>query len=140
MLKNSGLIFIAIDDYEIHNVRHIADKIFGEENRLGTCVILHNPGGRQDDKFFPTAHEYMLVYSKNKNEAKINTLDISQDKISQFKLEDNFGKYKLRGFRRSGNNSRKEDGEGLYYSVFYNESTNEISLEKSKRIYRNITC
>jgi adenine-specific DNA-methyltransferase len=130
LLKDTGIIICAIDDYEAHNLRHLMDKIFGEENKLGICVVVHNPGGRQDDKYFPTAHEYMLVYAKKITDAQIGRLVLSQDKIEQFKNEDVFGRYKLRGFRRSGSNSRREDRPNLYYPIYYNEKTKKLSTSK----------
>jgi adenine-specific DNA-methyltransferase len=130
LLKDAGIIICAIDDYEVHNLRHLMDKIFGEDNRLGTCVVVHNPGGRQDDKYFPTAHEYMLVYAKRITNAQIGRLVLSQDKIEQFKNEDAFGRFKLRGFRRSGANSRREDRPNLYYPIYYNVKTKQLTVLK----------
>ena len=31
LLKDDGVIFISIDDNEVHNLRKICDEIFGEE-------------------------------------------------------------------------------------------------------------
>lgn len=130
-LKNAGIYAVAIDDYETHNIRYILDSLFGEENRLGTNVIIHNPGGRQDDRFFPTSHEYMYAYSNNKEECYIDRLEISEEKKKEYKHLDNYGKYKLREYRRSGSNSRRVDGPGLWYSIFYNPDTADIKLESA---------
>jgi len=72
LLSDGGIILFTIDDYEIHTSRLIFDSIFGESNRLGTITIVHNPGGRSDDKFIATSHEYMLFYSNNSDIATIN--------------------------------------------------------------------
>lgn len=130
LLKDDGLFVTAIDHYELFYLGVLADEIFGRDNRMGVIAAVHNPGGRQDDKFFPTAHENILFYSKNINNSEIYTLGLFEEKLKQFKLTDNYGKYKLRGFRRSGNNSNREDGPGLYYPVYYNPKTKSISLEK----------
>ncbi|GAB4458387.1 MAG: hypothetical protein Fur0028_12510 [Bacteroidales bacterium] len=132
LLKETGIIICAIDDYEVAGLKLLLDSIFGEQNRLGTCIVVHNPGGRQDEKFFPTAHEYMLVYAKNKTLANIGTLELSDDKIQQYKQSDELGSYKLRGFRRSGSNSRREDRPNLYYPIYVNEKTSEMSVKKFK--------
>ena len=50
LLRTSGIIIVAIDDYEMHTLRLLMDEIFGENNRLGTIVVVHNPRGRNDDK------------------------------------------------------------------------------------------
>lgn len=132
LLKETGIIICAIDDYEVAGLKLLLDSIFGEQNRLGTCIVVHNPGGRQDEKFFPTAHEYMLVYAKNKTLANIGTLELSDDKIQQYKQSDELGSYKLRGYRRSGSNSRREDRPNLYYPIYVNEKTSEMSVKKFK--------
>ena len=130
LLLDDGIIAISIDHYELLYLGVLADEIFGKENRMGIIAAVHNPGGRQDDKFFPTAHENILFYAKNKDDAQLFRLGFSQDKLNQFKQEDKYGKYKLRGFRRSGNNSNKEDGPGLYYPIYYEPKRNLISLSK----------
>lgn len=74
MLKRDGLFVVAIDHYELFYLGVLCDEIFGRENRMGVISVVHNPGGRQDDIFFPTAHENMLFYAKDITCAKLNTL------------------------------------------------------------------
>jgi adenine-specific DNA-methyltransferase len=40
LLSPKGILICAIDDYEVHNVRHLLDEVFGQENRLGTIVVV----------------------------------------------------------------------------------------------------
>jgi adenine-specific DNA-methyltransferase len=68
LLKDDGVIFISIDDNEVSSLRKLCDEVFGEANYLGTISNTNNPKGRSDDKFIATAHEYLLVYSKNINQ------------------------------------------------------------------------
>jgi adenine-specific DNA-methyltransferase len=65
LLADDGIIVVAIDDYEYHTLRALMDELYDENRRLGTIVVVHNPRGRNDDKFFATMHEYMLVYGRN---------------------------------------------------------------------------
>lgn len=130
LLSEDGIFICAIDDYECHNVRHIMDDVFGEDNRLGTIAVVHNPGGRQDDKYFATAHEYMMVYSKNKLLTNIGRLEISEKKIAQYKQEDKFGKYKLRDYRRSGANSKPSERPNLWYPIYVHPKKLDIQVEK----------
>jgi len=130
MLSTDGIFVTAIDHYELFYLGVLCDEVFGRENRMGVISVVHNPGGRQDDAFFPTAHENMLFYAKDISSAKLLTLGSSNEKISQYVLSDRYGNYKLRGFRRSGNNSRREQRPELYYPIYYNPQTNHISLEK----------
>lgn len=128
LLSKDGIIVCAIDHYELFYLGVLMDEIFGIENQMGVCAVVHNPGGRQDEKFFPTAHENMLVYAKDINLVSINNLPKSEDKLKEFKFTDKYGNYKLRGFRRSGNNSLRTERPALYYEVYIDPSTNRISL------------
>ncbi|PIW97125.1 site-specific DNA-methyltransferase, partial [Candidatus Kaiserbacteria bacterium CG_4_8_14_3_um_filter_38_9] len=38
LLKDDGVIFISIDDNEIHNLRKICDEIFGESNFIANFL------------------------------------------------------------------------------------------------------
>jgi adenine-specific DNA-methyltransferase len=130
LLSDKGIIIVAIDDYETHSVRFLLDDIFGEENRLSTCVVIHNPGGRQDDRFFATAHEYMLVYALRKQAAKIGYLEMTEEKARQYNQQDEFGKYKLRSLLRTGANSRPVDRPNLNYPIYVNPDNLDITIEK----------
>ena len=129
LLTPDGLILCAIDHYELFYLGVLMDEIFGEENQMGVLSVVHNPGGRQDEKFFPTAHESLLVYAKNIENVSINNLPPSDEKLKEYKLQDSFGKYKLRGFRRSGNNSLRTERPALWYEIFIDPERNIISLE-----------
>lgn len=135
LLSEDGILVVAIDHYELFYLGVLADEIFTRDNRMGVIAVVHNPGGRQDDYFFPTAHENMLFYAKNISQVKLNTLGVSQEKLSEYKFIDKFGKYKLRGLRRSGNNSLRTDRPGLYYSIYYNPKENIFSLKKESKDY-----
>lgn len=130
LLSEGGILAVAIDDYEMQNVRLILDDIFGEDNRLSTCVVLHNPGGRQDDKFFATAHEYCLYYTNNKQKSVIHRLALTDAKRAQFKNTDEYGAYKLRSFIRTGAHSRPNERPGLHYPIFIDTASKELFVEK----------
>lgn len=129
LLSPTGIIICAVDDYEMQNMRHILDDLFLDNNRLGSVVVIHNPGGRQDDKFIATAHEYMLIYARNKQMAQVKHLGIPEKKMEEYVYEDKFGKYKLRDFRRSGSNSRRQDRPGLWYPIYVDPERFELDIE-----------
>ena len=83
LLKQDGVIFISIDDNEIHNLRMMMNEVFGEEN-----VEQYVWDVREDGTMPKTAkntvrkeHEYILAGFKN-NEA------MSLNKYSSFKYAD----------------------------------------------------
>src|SRR5690349_9144945 len=50
LLNEDGVIFISIDDNEIHNLRQLMNEVFGEENFIGCFIIQSNPRGSQSSK------------------------------------------------------------------------------------------
>lgn len=63
LLRQDGVIFVSIDDNEVHNLRLIMNEIFGEENFVAQLVW--EKGRKNDAKLISTGHEYMLLYAKS---------------------------------------------------------------------------
>lgn len=68
LLKDEGVIFISIDDHEIHNLRMLMNEIFGEENFIAELVW--EKTRKNDAKLFSIGHEYMLVYARSLSRLK----------------------------------------------------------------------
>lgn len=63
LLRDDGVIFVSIDDNEVHNLRKLMDEIFGEENFIAQLVW---SGGRKNDsRFISISHEYVVCYVKS---------------------------------------------------------------------------
>lgn len=64
LLKPTGVIMISIDDNEVHHLRVLCDRIFGEQNFIAQLVW---DGGtvKNNAKYISTTHEYVLIYAKN---------------------------------------------------------------------------
>lgn len=131
LLQDNGVLIAAIDDYEMHTLRFLLDEILGDENRLGTVVVVHNPRGRNDDKYFATMHEYLLVYAKNKELVKLKNFEFTAEDLKQFNKEDDISTYSETPFTRTGNNSNKHERPNLFYSIYYDPKTNSLSLKPS---------
>ena len=65
LLSNDGAIFISIDDNEQANLKLICDEIFGGSNFITSAVWQKSKKG--DAKLISVTHEYIVVYTKNKN-------------------------------------------------------------------------
>lgn len=67
LLREDGVIFISIDDNEMHNLRRLMDEIFGEENLLSIHHLQVRYGNKSlnERKDFQELCEYVLIYSKN---------------------------------------------------------------------------
>lgn len=65
LLREDGVIFVSIDDNEIHNLRTIMDEIFGGENFVATAIWEKADSPRNSARQFSEDHDFILVYSKN---------------------------------------------------------------------------
>ena len=120
-LSQFGILSIAIDDIEFNKLKFILEQNFGDSNELGNIVVIQNPGGRHDDKFIATTHEYSLFFAKNSLKSKINLLPLEDSDIKSFNKSDNLGMYRTREFRRSGNNSTRNVRPKIYFPIFYKD-------------------
>jgi len=64
LLTEDGVIFISIDDNEVHNLRKICDEIFGEGNFIGSLIRKVMEGGKSDSAGIAIEQEYCLCYGK----------------------------------------------------------------------------
>jgi adenine-specific DNA-methyltransferase len=104
LLKDDGVIFISIDDNELHNMRKICDEVFGEENFFGmiTWINRTKPKNMGGAKYTLQSNmEYIFVYGK-----------ISMDKFSfnlpvtseiSYPLNDQKGNYRLKEVQQRKN-------------------------------------
>ncbi|MBX7252887.1 MAG: site-specific DNA-methyltransferase [Candidatus Promineofilum sp.] len=67
LLREEGVIFVSIDDKEVHNLRHLLNEVFGEENFLAHIIWQHSVQGKNDVKGFSLHHNHLLVFSKSSN-------------------------------------------------------------------------
>jgi len=64
LLRDDGVIFVHIDDNEVHNLRLIMNEIFGEENFLAN-FIWRTDGNFDNQAKIKNCHEYIFAYCKN---------------------------------------------------------------------------
>ena len=65
LLREDGVIFISIDDNEVHHLRKVMDEVFGEENFVNQFMWLHGKGKK--DRWSRTMQQYILCYAKEKD-------------------------------------------------------------------------
>lgn len=89
LLSERGVIFISIDDNEQANLKFLMDSIFGEDNFISNIVWENKEGGgKSDSKFFRNKHEYIMVYSRNINNATINGVPVGNE--DRYNLQDEY--------------------------------------------------
>lgn len=65
LLREDGIIFVSIDDNEVHNLRLLMTEIFGEENFIEEIIWKNKYNAGALTKGFSNIHEYILAFSKN---------------------------------------------------------------------------
>ena len=91
LLKEDGIIFISIDDNEVAQLRLLMDEIFGEENFVEN-VVWKKRSGPPNDKVIASVHEYILVYSKSKQNVGLFRKTRNKQQLSRYKNPDNHSK------------------------------------------------
>lgn len=65
LLRDDGVIFVSIDDNEVHNLRLLMNEIFGEENFIASLVWEKRFTRSNNSKTFASLTEDILVYRKS---------------------------------------------------------------------------
>jgi len=118
LMREDGIFALSIDDVELYYIGALLDEIFKRENKIGVVCIRHHPRGRTQSNFLSTVHEYCLFYAKNINYVKENFCFESEDKEE------------IISFIRSREDATPETRPNLYYPIYFNPNSKEISLER----------
>ena len=122
VLKQSGIIFISVDENEMAKLRLLMDDIFGENNFVGTFIWRKKEGGGQTDTYFVTEHEYLVVYARSKEfQWKDEIVSVNEGK---FNKEDERGKFSAVKLAKWGSGARREDRPKMYFSIKSPDNTN----------------
>ena len=65
LLSDDGIIFISIDDNEVHHLRMLMDEILGRENFLADIIWQHRYGRSNNAKLFSNQREHVIVYRRS---------------------------------------------------------------------------
>jgi adenine-specific DNA-methyltransferase len=111
LLCDSGVAFVQIDDNEHAYLKVIMDEIFGRKNFISTIVWQKKYAVKSDSEFISDSHEYILVFAKNREFAKMNRFPRTDEQDARYKNLDN----DPRGLWTSGPLQRNEARE---YAIF----------------------
>ncbi len=137
MLSESGVIFISIDDGGQAHLKLILDEIFGTENFIANLPTIMNLKGNNDEFAFAGAHEYTIVYAKNKTKSVFYEFPIDPDVMLQDWEEDEIGYFKKGApMRATGSEDKREDRAEMFYPFLIQDDTvTTITEEEFLRIY-----
>lgn len=95
LLSNDGVIFISIDDNEVHHLRKICDEVFGASNFVGQFTRVTKKGGKSSESIAKN-HDFIVVYAKQLENADL--IGVLHDDEGYSLKDDHFntrGYYKL---------------------------------------------
>lgn len=94
LLKDSGIIFISIDDNEQANLKTLCDEIFGEENIIQT-IVWRRSDNQPNIGVSARVKDYIYVYAKNFSKVEYGRLPLSDSAIKEYRYEDDYaGKFR----------------------------------------------
>ena len=88
LLRNDGVIFISIDDGEVHNLRKAANEVFGEQNFVANIIWEKKYAPSNDARWFSDNHDHILLYARNKDDWKPRALPRSEKQNRRYTNRD----------------------------------------------------
>lgn len=101
LLKPTGVMVIAIDDYEMHRLRMLLDDLPFSSEVLGVVPIKNNPAGRTTVRAFAVAHEYAVFIARS-SAARISRIERTPEQIARYREWDEIGFFEWTNFRKHG--------------------------------------
>lgn len=131
LLSDEGVLFVQCDDNEQAYLKVLLDEVFGRNNFINNLSVVMNLKGNQDEFGFAGTHEYILVYAKSKENAKLYNLNVDDpDELESWKSDD-IGMYKVgANLKATGVNAPRDKRPNLFYPIYLNNDK-EISLEEN---------
>lgn len=153
LLREDGVIFISIDDNEQAQLKMLCDEVFGKGNFVGNIIWKRKRGRDNSAKWLSKSHEYLLMYSKEKDDFTVNYLELDDNTRKAYKNPDNDdrGNYRMLACWARGSQSGVlydfTTKNGLYFSermwLFSKENLTQMDLDnrliiRGDNIYRKL--
>jgi len=127
-LREDGVLFFQIDDNEQAYAKVICDETFGRSNFITTILWQKIHSIKNDAKYLSENHDFILLYSKNKEQVKFNLLQRTEKMNSRYQNPDN----DPRGAWQSGDLVASEERTNGYYDVVSPISNKVFNVPKGK--------
>jgi adenine-specific DNA-methyltransferase len=132
LLTEEGVIFISIDDNEVHNLRKMCDEVFGDGNFVACLPTIMNLKGNNDQFGFAGTHEFTIVYCKKRDSVEdLNGIPLDENDYTEYSEKDAIGSYKQGAtLMRTGEAGYREKRPKGYYPIYVNENLTRLSVER----------
>ena len=115
LLREDGVIFVSIDDHEVHNLRLLMNEVFGEESHIGTLVWQSKKGGGSDTGAAVVDHEYVVCYGRSAAPGTLSRILIDAEPLDR---SDEKGPYRRgRELNKWGSGSSREDRPTMFFPI-----------------------
>jgi len=129
LLAEDGVIFISIDDNEVHHLRMLMNEIFGSDNSIAQIVVQTNPRGRSLQQHVARTHEYVLMYAKDIMTVEVYKIPKTEKSLSEYNKQDDDGSYRLLRLRNTGVQFfNRETRPNLFFPIYVDPRTGDTSL------------
>lgn len=89
LLSEDGSLWITIDDNEAHYLKVLCDEVFGRRNFVSNVVWQKKYSKQNDAKWLSISHDHILLYAKNKETWRPNSVERTEDQLKGYKNIDN---------------------------------------------------
>lgn len=89
LLRDDGVIFVSIDENEIHNLRKIMDEIFGEANFISQAGWQKVYSPKNQARYLSNDYEFVLIYAKDILNFEVGLLPRTEEMDKRYKNPDN---------------------------------------------------
>ena len=89
LLRQDGVIFVSIDDNELHHLGLLMSRVFGETNFIANVIWQKVFSPKNTARHFSDDHEYVLVFAQNANVWKPYLLPRTEAQDKAYKNPDN---------------------------------------------------
>ena len=133
LLAQNGVIFVSIDDNEVHHLRMLMNMVFDEENFVALLPTVMNLKGNQDQFAFAGTHEYTMVFANNRDKLVLGQFEVDDEKFSEWK-QDETGFYKKgANLKATGVNAPREKRPHLYFPLYIREVNGQFIADTKKQ-------
>ena len=88
LLANDGVIFISIDDNEVHHLLKICDEVFGAGKFIGQVICERSFAPINLMKHFSPSHDYIICFAKNIELSECNGIPRSTEADARYSNPD----------------------------------------------------
>lgn len=118
-LTDDGVIFISIDDNEVHRLRQLLDEVFAEDNLVAQFIWqkMDSPSRNASERVVSAYHEYVLCYARSAERVQL-WKQARESILEAYPLTLPDGKKaRRRQLRKNGKNARREDRPTMWYPL-----------------------